>query len=483
MTITVDVDWRKCKSSNFNELTNETFAAATQFGRNLLRGILEARDDELREHRDKKRYRNKGKRRTCVKTKLGAIEYERTVYEDMAVSEAPRCVFLLDEELDIDLIGNVALDVCEEIAKSVCEMPYRVAAAMLTENTGLSISPQGVWNISQKLGSQRDEQVERMSALAKGGKGAGRIETELLYEEDDGIWLSLQGPDRKEHGPSKEMKVGIAYTGALWSGGKSGKARRTLSDKVAYAAIDTVDSYRQHKEGVVAGRFNMKKVKLRICNGDGAGWVQGFGKADINVLDAFHRNRAILTHVQSGGYRKLLMKQLYEPNIPMLMACIEAMENSTDNPKEQEHYRTLYTYFKSNEDGLLGVYDRGVKIPDTRKPGVIHHARLGSMESNVFTLIGNRMKGRRCNWSIRGANNLANLLCMYHMTGFEGMFAGTAAKEAIPMADEFRSPIGAGRIPRTVGRGYECRSRTSVPPIPWLKGMTGYQPLTSLHLT
>ena len=26
------------------------------------------------------------------------------------------------------------------------------------------------------------------------------------------------------------------------------------------------------------------------------------------------------------------------------------------------------------------------------------------------TLIGNRMKGRRCNWSIRGANNLANLL-------------------------------------------------------------------------
>ena len=234
MTITVEVDWRKCKHSNFNELANETFAAATQFGRNLLRGILEARDDELREHRDKQRYRNKGKRRTCVKTKLGAVEYERTVYEDTAISEAPRCVFLLDEELNIRLIGNAALDVCEEIAKSVCVMTYRAAAAMLTENTGLAISSQGVWNIAQKLGEQRGEQVERLAALARGNRGAGRIETKILYEEDDGIWLSLQGPDRKEYGPSKEMKAGIAYTGALWSGGKNGKARRTLSDKVAY---------------------------------------------------------------------------------------------------------------------------------------------------------------------------------------------------------------------------------------------------------
>ena len=36
------------------------------------------------------------------------------------------------------------------------------------------------------------------------------------------------------------------------------------------------------------------------------------------------------------------------------------------------------------------------------------------MESNVFTLIGNRMKGRRECWSIDGANNLAVLLCKAH---------------------------------------------------------------------
>ena len=31
----------------------------------------------------------------------------------------------------------------------------------------------------------------------------------------------------------KEMKVGIAYDGVLWSGGKSGKERRELHNKVA----------------------------------------------------------------------------------------------------------------------------------------------------------------------------------------------------------------------------------------------------------
>lgn len=36
------------------------------------------------------------------------------------------------------------------------------------------------------------------------------------------------------------------------------------------------------------------------------------------------------------------------------------------------------------------------------------------MESNVFTLIGNRMKGRRACWSIDGGNNLAALLCRFY---------------------------------------------------------------------
>ena len=104
------------------------------------------------------------------------------------------------------------------------------------------------------------------------------------------------------------------------------------------------------------------------------------------------------------------------------------------------------------------------------------------MESNVFTLIGNRMKGRRACWSIRGATNLANLLCLYHTTGFSGMFAGFAVPVTSEAHDEPK-PLSASKTPLTTGKGYECWSRASVPSLPWLKGMTGYQSLTEIRLS
>ena len=482
MTITVEIDFCKENISDFSDLAKAAFEYSLAFGRELVRRIVEERDAELRAERDKSRYVNKGKRKTCLKTLLGDIEFERTVYVDKAVPEGQHCVFLLDEDLGIDTVGLVSPDACEAIANAICETTYRGAAQMLSETSGLTLSPQGVWDVVQKLGAYRGEQVERLSELARAKKSEGCIETKLLYEEDDGVWLPLQGKDRKKYGASKEMKVGIAYDGVLWSGGKSGKERRELHNKVAYTSFDSAAEYRERKEGLVASRFNVKGIELRIRNGDGAGWVQGFGNADINVLDVFHRNKALLTHVQHDGLRKLLMKQLYDKNIPMLLACIEAMINSEEDPKVQEHYRTLQTYYESNVDGLLSAYDRGVKIPDTSEPGVIHHARLGSMESNVFTLVGNRMKGRRACWSIRGATNLANLLCLYHTTGFSGMFADFALPAAETLAQDWKS-LTASKVPLKAGKGYECQCRATVPNLPWLKALTGYQSLAEIRLS
>jgi len=481
MTIAVEIDFCKENITNFSDLAKAAFEYSLAFGKELVRRIVEERDAELREERDKRRYVNKGRRKTCLKTLLGDVEFERTVYVDKSVPEGQHCVFLLDEDLGIDTVGLVSPDACEAIANAICETTYRGAAQMLSETTGLTLSPQGVWDVVQKLGAYRGEQLERLGELAKAKKSEGCIETKVLYEEDDGVWLPLQGNDRKKYGPSKEMKVGIAYDGVLWSGGKNGKARRELHNKVAYTSFDSVAEYRKRKEGLVASRFNVKGIELRIRNGDGAGWVQGFENADMNVLDVFHRNKALLTHVQHDGLRKLLMKQLYGKNIPMLLACIEAMINSEEDPKVQEHYRTLQTYYESNVDGLLSAYDRGVKIPDTSEPGVIHHARLGSMESNVFTLVGNRMKGRRACWSVRGATNLANLLCLYHTTGFSGMFTDFALPAAETAAADW-GPLSASKIPLKAGKGYESRSRATVPNLPWLKALTGYQSLSEIRL-
>ena len=119
----------------------------------------------------------------------------------------------------------------------------------------------------------------------------------------------------------------------------------------------------------------------------------------------------------------------------------------------------------------MGYYDRNIPIPETRQPGVIHHAWLGSMESNVFTLIGNRMKGRRACWSEAGANNLALLLCQRHTVGFESLFADLPAIPTVKPDSLETKPIwGADKIPKQEGCGYELPYRlTTEKTSSWLR--------------
>ena len=454
-----------------------------EFGRELVSRILEDRDEELRKTRDTRRYRCKGKQQTSIKTKLGAIEYRRNVYIDRSVADGIKCVHLLDEALEIDKIGQVAREVCEVAGELACESSYRMAARAITENTGMSISAQGVWNIVQKLGEQRGGQVERHAELARAGRGVGCVKSKILYEENDGVWLKLQGKDRKEYGPSKEMKVGIAYDGATWERQKSGKPRRTLDCKVAHASIESAKKFRESKEGVIASRYDVKKIELRIINGDGASWIQKKGKSDcICVLDKFHRNKKLTECIKNKAFLETARNLLFANRIDDLLTCIAAQIDSTEDEAAQDGLRELLSYYTENKEAMTGPYERGIDIPETREPGVIHHARLGSMESNVFTLIGNRMKDRRCCWSIRGANHLASLLCLKHTTGLECLFSGLEPlPQPEPVWTDTGAPISASRMPLTEGSGTECYNRAPIPNLTWLKDVFSYRSFSELN--
>ena len=99
MTITVTLENFKSKFENLGELTKLAWQTSMQIGCQIIQQTLETVDQVLRETRDKKRYRCKGKRQTSIKTKLGTVEYSRYVYVDKAAPERKHCVFLLDEHL------------------------------------------------------------------------------------------------------------------------------------------------------------------------------------------------------------------------------------------------------------------------------------------------------------------------------------------------------------------------------------------------
>ena len=480
-TITVEVEIDKREIETFGDLEKAAFRMAMEFGQKLVVTVLETRDEELREERDKKRYRCKGRRKTCIKTKLGEIDFRRNVYIDRAAPEQASCVYLLDEELGIDCVGLVSKELCQIAASAVCETSYRGAAKLISDTTGQSISAQGVWNIIQKIGITREKQIEGQANEAAHHNGTGVVQSPVLYEENDGVWLNLQGKSRKRYGRSKEMKVGIAYDGATWQIGKGGKKRRTLDCKVAYASFETAREFQRNKEGVVASRFDVDEIDLRVINGDGAQWIQENGDADcIGVLDQFHRNKKITECVRDPVFGKLLRDLLYEKRIEDLMDCLEAQIHSVMDEQEKTDLCELQRYYRNNKDALLGYYDRGRTIPPTKEPGVIHHARLGSMESNVFTLIGNRMKGRRACWSIDGANHLALILCAYHTTGLEGLFA---APYSVEMSEPLTATCSSASIQKKVGKGAKHYRSASLPNYAWLRDLTAYISFPELNFS
>ena len=278
--------------------------------------------------------------------------------------------------------------------------------------------------------------------------------------------------------------MGIAYDGATWERCEDGKLQRMLDCKVAHANFEPAKKFWESKEGVIASRYDVKEIALRIINGDGANWIQKQGKAHcICVLDKFHRNTKLTKCIKDKRFLETARNLLFANRVDDLLTCIAAQIDSTEDEAERDGLRELLSYYTENKDAMTGPNEREIQILETRMPGVIHHARLGNMESNIFTIIGNRMKDRRCCWSIRGANHLASLLCLKHTTGLGGLFSGP---EPLPQPEpvwvDIGAAISASRTPMTTGSGTEYYNRASLPNLSWLKEIAGFRSFAELKI-
>jgi dsDNA-binding SOS-regulon protein len=463
---------------NFNSFEKNIYTACCAAGREMIKKQLENWDDELMLNRDRAIYRHKGKRKTVLKTIMGEVEYERAVYKQNSEDGTKKFVYLLDEVMNLPGSGYMSGLLSEMIAKAACESPYRDAARSISELTGQTISHTAAWNITQEIGERVDTQEQQATQSAAKYCGIGKIETPVLFEEQDGIWLKLQGKDRKAHGKGKEMKVAIAYDGAK----KTGEKRYELTNKVACANFENTTKFQKRKEGLIADNYNVDEIEMRFLNGDGAGWIKNSTDDTVHFqLDTFHRNKAITTYVKNPEIREQITQLLYDKKIDMLLDYIEALSNSViENEEEHENLLKLHTYFANNKEGLVPYYRRGLKIPEP--PEGKEYRRMGAMESNVFTLIGNRMKGRRACWSINGGNNLARLLCL-KMTGKLSDTLKTLTSAYLPekYSQEVTTNFSAATIAKSTGIGYDGIKQSIVPSsMKWLKNIALAKPLLDI---
>ena len=176
---------------SFKEFEKKIFQFVCGMGQEIAKTMLENYDDHLAKTRDKREYRDKGKRTTTVKTLFGEVTYERRVYQTKTDKGETAYVYLLDSEMQLEKIGLISTNLAEQILQTVTETPYRSTAEIITNTCGQSISHGGVWRMVQKLGEkiskEETENLKKLSEFAEKLSGEVKL-IDLLV--DNGICSS-----------------------------------------------------------------------------------------------------------------------------------------------------------------------------------------------------------------------------------------------------------------------------------------------------
>lgn len=449
----------------FKELEKNIYSWICEIGRQFTAEFMERYDRMLMEGRDKHKYRHKGLRQTTIKTVYGEITYQRTVYEVLEEDGFRHYVYLLDEALQLDNIGLISTNMAEILVKGITELSYRECAAKVSEMTGQRISAMGVWNVIQALGEKVCEEEKELVEAYKKGHIQGEREVPVLFEEADGVFVNLQGEDRKKAGRGKaEIKVGIAYDG--WK--RTGKDRYELPDKVVAAGFAGAKEFHEYREAAIAQKYNLDEVSERILNADGAFWIKKVkDKSTCFQLDPFHRNKAVREKIHNRKAVRDIMELLEEEKTEELFTYLELYKNSLWEDGEIADAEELIRYYRNNEEGLLPYQSRGLELPV--HPEGLEYRNMGTMENHVWSIIARRMKHNHTSWSRRGGNHLAKILAkkssgkLYEVT--ERLKRPVFEEEQVE--ELYEEILMSAKAPKKDGKGY------SYPVIGHMVGLEG----------
>ena len=391
---------------SFKELEQAIFEQCCEAAREATRAILQAMDEKLAKERDKSKYRDKGYRKTTIKTIYGEVEYLRHVYITRTEDDRNAAVYLLDEELGIDTIGLISTNLAEKIGMVVTCTPFRKTSEQITETTGQSISHSGVWNVVQALGSKLEEEEKELvnefyTERTRGTKKAG-----VLFEEMDGIWLKDQRNGGRK-GKGLEVKIGTIYEGWKADSGK----RSILSGKTVLAGIGSSEEFREKWEAKIQSIYDPSKIEQRILNGDGGDWIKDEYDADtIRQLDRFHVKKTIIEKVPYADARSRMLDLLGRNRSEELVEYVQIYYDSIDPEDEEvrQDAKELRDYLWNHEEELANYKARDKELPEA--PGGIVYKNMGVQENQNCTVIGLRMKGKRKRWAPESANNMIRLL-------------------------------------------------------------------------
>lgn len=413
------------KEIKFNDLEKKIYKFVCMLGCMIIKYILESRDKKLMRLRDRKRFRHKGYRQNCIKTIMGEIEYQRAIYLVNEDGEQ-KYVYLLDEDMKIETIGKISINLAEKaLSIAVNTSSYRKGEEEIRNTTNETLSHEGLRDLVVKTGkkieNKEDEEIELFNKekLVKGTK-----EILALFEEADGLWINLQGKDRKEQiekyqkqcekkskefnkpkSVKTELKLHVSYEG--W---KKDDPRHSLVNKNYIAGMMSSKKLEKIRNAKIYQKYNEEKIELRVMNGDGARWIKNITtKKTISQKDNFHIYQEIVRDISDKKYREELIEILEKKAYGEVQGYIENLKYELGGEEKIiKKLNKLQNYLK---DGLPRYQDilneQGRELPNA--PKGIEYRNPGIMESQIFTVLKVRLGSGRKSFSKKGASYLAKI--------------------------------------------------------------------------
>ena len=439
---------------SFKDLEEKIYQFCCEYGREITRVFLESYDKELHDGRDTRKYRDKGKRATSIKTIYGTVEYSRYVYLTKLEDGANATVYLLDEAMGMEKIGLISTNLAEKIAIAATEEPYRKCAESICRTTGENISHMCAWNLIQKLGERISEEENLAVERMKAGTAEGKKEIPLLFEEMDGVWLRMQDSHHKKI-PGKEMKVFTAYEG--WDEEKEKAGRSTLLNKKTLAGMEGSEEFHNKREACIEDIYNVDEIGQRVLNGDGGAWIrEPFDEDTVFQLDPYHVQAAILKGIRDEEARASVRELLQNGKINEMLEYIKVYADSvsSDDPgdRRSKSAMDLLSYLENNKNGLL-PWQKQVKEIPVPPEGCVYK-NMGIEENQNCTVITLRMKNRRMRWSEEGANNMGKNLYRKENGELQDTIGRYAEEFVQPVKlEEVLEPLSAAKAPKKDGKG------------------------------
>lgn len=401
-------------AKNFKDLEEKIYGYFCNQACEFMRCILESADEKIVNERDKKRFRlkNTGRENTLI-TLMGEVKYKRRYYRCVDEDGVIYYGYLLDQLLGINGKNKLSENVKEAAVETALRLSFRKSAEMINAKNQYSLSTQTIWNEVQKAGekakAKENQQVEKYIS----GELKGEKEVPVLFEEKDGVYLSIQGENNK-----KEIKVSKVYEG--WEKKTPGSKEQVTVNRFYVAGFEDGNSFDIRVNSRIAGLYNVDKIENKIVNADGAAWAkqeQEFDATIIQQLDPFHINQAILRNIKDKKKAKQIRKYVNENNYEDLFIELEGLYDVEKSEKERKKILELITYLSENLDNLARYTHRDLELPEG-----IEYRGMGTIEGSQHNVICDRMKNRGMSWSVAGAENMAKLLCLKHSNGLESVF-------------------------------------------------------------